>query len=192
MSNGRLFPMSSSIYLIPHWVIETLHRHDMQTSDVLCLPKLRKVLSMNDLCSIEMLTSSFGEKVLGERESPVNSILYEWSATSLSEEDKVFFNQQVRPLTDDPYQKEQTAERLFGKTAETGNYAKPFEVVPLEDKAIGVIVYPGYFVGAKAREYHFSVIRALLKQLYVYEQHSAVAASLLTRSYLKHLSTQAV
>ncbi len=179
----RFSKISNSIYIIPHWVVGALKRHGLATADILNYSKLKPILSMNDLLSIEA-AQSFYEHILGVRES--QSILYEWISTA-NDQDKVLIETQLGPLSKDKFQQDTVFDRLFTDIESLGD-ATPFEVVPLSNLAIGVIVYPGHFTAAKARDHHLAVCRAILKQLYVYEKHASVAASPLTLRYLELLS----
>lgn len=179
----RFTPMRHCVYVIPSWIADTLKRHNLQLVDLLNFGKVKPILSMNDLLSVEA-AQSFFETVTGVRES--QSILYEWHCTA-NDVDKVYIKTQVEPLSKDQFQRDTVQARLFTVTEGPGD-TNPFEVVPLADLAIGVVIKPGAFAGAVGSEQHLSVIRAVLKQLYVYEKHGSVAASPLYLRYLELLA----
>lgn len=190
MNKHNLFPMSSKLILIPHWVDEALHRHGMSTSEILNFSKVRTVLSMSDLVSV-MALQSFADKIVGPGGVVRDSITYEWTASASSEEDKEFLTKQMWPLAGDEHQRDLVSGQLFSEESSSG-YKQAYKVVALDDKAIGVIIYPGFFTEARAADHHLNVIRDVLKQLYVYEEHSSVAATPLTLRYLELLSDQTV
>lgn len=181
----RFSPMHQCVYVIPNWIAATLKRHQMQLSDLLVFNKIKSILSMNDLLSIEAAQSYFKE-VIGIKEN--QSILYEWYSTA-NDVDKVYINTQIEPLSKDKFQRDTVHSLLF---TETNNLSgqPPFEVVPLADLAIGVVISPGAFAGTKANDHHLSVIRDILKQLYVYEKRTPVTASGLYLRYLELLSQE--
>jgi hypothetical protein len=114
------------------------------------------------------------------------SILYEWICTA-NDVDKVYINTQIQPLSKDKFQRDSIQSLLFTETNNL-NEQIPFEVVPLADLAIGVVISPGAFASTKAKDHHLSVLRAILKQLYVYEKRTPVTASELYHRYLELLS----
>ena len=176
----------NTIYLIPHWVKESLVRHGLKIGDVLNFAKIRPLLSMNDLLSIEAL-QSFGQDVTGMRRDFGNSILYEWLCTAASDKDKEYIKDQIEPLSQDPFQRDTVKQRLFSEAPASAD-GQAYEVLPLEDIGLGVVIYPGFFTGSRGNELHLPVLRDILKQLYVYEEHSTVAATPLTLRYLELLS----
>lgn len=180
----RFSKMHNCVYLIPSWIADTLKRHGMSMGDILNFSKIKPVLSMNDLLSLEA-TQRFFEQVTGVRES--QSILYEWISTA-NDVDKLYITSQLEPLSADQFQRDTVQQRLFTESDSAPVNATPFEVVPLADLALGVIVTPGAFAGMKAHEHHLTVLRTVLKQLYVYEKHSPVAASPLYLRYLELLA----
>ena len=181
----RFSKMHQCVYVIPSWVANTIKRHQMPLSDLLVFNKIKSILSMNDLLSIETAQSYF-EEVVGIKE--FQSILYEWTSTA-NDVDKVYIRTQLEPLSKDKFQRDTVHTLLFTETNNLSGQT-PFEVVPLADLAIGVVISPGAFAGTKAKDHHLSVLRAILKQLYVYEKRTPVTASELYCRYLELLSQQ--
>ncbi len=178
----RFSKMHNSVYVIPSWIADALKRHGLQIADILNFSKIKPILSMNDLLSVEA-AQSFFQQVTGVRES--QSIIYEWFTTA-DDKDKVYIEKQLEPLSKDKFQRDTVNDRLFSENNFSGN--TPYEVVPLADLAIGVIVYPGAFAASKAHDHHLNVLRAILKQLYVYEKHGPVSESPLNLRYLELLA----
>lgn len=181
--------MHSNIYLVPSWIHETLARHQLKLVDLLSIHKVRAILSMNDLLELNALQSC-AHHVFGTRDIGGSTILYEWSSTALTEEDKRYVNSNLSPLASDPFHLSSIRERLFSETP-VSEGERAFQVLPLEDRALAVVLYPGFFSDTRVRNQRFAVTREVLKQLYVYEKHSTVAALPLNLSYLGYLSEQA-
>lgn len=181
--------MHSNIYLVPSWIYETLSRHQLRLVDLLSINKVRTILSMNDLLELNALQSC-ANHVFGTRDIGGHSFLYEWSSTALTEEDKRYVNSKLSPLASDPLPLTSIKERLFSEAEPSGD-RRAFQVLPLEDRALAVVLQPGYFSDTRVRSQRFAVTREVLKQLYVYEKHTTVTALPLTLSYLGHLSEQA-
>ena len=177
--------MANCVYVIPSWIASALKRNKLDLSDLLVFSKIKSILSMNDLLSIEA-AQSYWEEVIGIKNR--QSILYEWICTA-NDVDKVFINTQIEPLSKDKFQRDTVRSLLFTETNNLGMQA-PFEVVPLADLAIGVVISPGAFAGTKAKGHHLSVLRDILKQLYVYERRTPVTASELYLRYLELLSQE--
>jgi len=180
----HLFPMRNNIYLIPHWILSVLRRNGLNNIDVLNYSKLQRILSMNDLASIQVL-QSFGEDLLGTRDVVSSSILYEWYS-SADNALKESLRKEIEPLAADPILRDTVKERLGDDEARRQDQPV-FEVLPLEDKALMVVLYPGIFTGMNY-DRHFEIVQALLRQLYVYEQQPDVAGTPLFRRYLDLLS----
>jgi hypothetical protein len=156
----------------------------MSLSDLLVFDKIKSILSMNDLLSIETAQSYFKE-VIGIKYMS-QSILYEWICTA-NDVDKVYINTQIQPLSKDKFQRDSVHALLFTETDNLSGQT-PFEVVPLADLAIGVVISPGAFASTMAKDHHLSVLRAILKQLYVYEKRTPVISSEIYHRYLELLS----
>lgn len=181
----RFSPMHQCIYIIPRWIANTLKRHGLSLVDLLNFDKIKPILSMNDLLNIEASQYHF-EKITGIKQN--SSILYEWISTA-NDVDKLYIEKQIDPLSKDKFQRDAVSSLLFTEV-ESLDELLPFEVVPLADLAIGVVVTPGAFAGIKAETHHLSVIRNTLKQLYVYEKRTPVTSSGLYSRYLELLSQE--
>jgi len=182
----HIFPMRNNIYILPYWVMDVLKRNGLKHIDVLNFAKLRPILSMNDLASIQAC-QSFGEDLTGMRDGISGSIVYEWYS-SADDALKDSLRRQIEPLAADQALRDTVKERL-----NLGDYDRPrdslFEVLALEDKAVGIVVYPGVFSG-NTFDRQFDIVRALLRLLYVYEQPTDVTGTSLFRRYLDLLSSR--
>lgn len=182
------FPMHSNIYLIPPWISDALKRHKLQLVDLLDIRKMRRILSMNDLLAVEAL-QTFNQHVFG-CEAGSGSLMYEWLVSAADRKDDVsFVNTVLTPLAKEKAQHDTIKERLFSGVA-TSDKEQSFEIVPLDTRGIGVVIAPGFFSTGNLGERQFALIRAVLKQLYVYEKQSVVASLTLYLKYLELLSVQ--
>lgn len=192
MSLRHLFPMHSNILLVPHWVVDSLHRHDLSIDDVLDLPKIKTILSMNDLLSLAAI-QSFGEMVLGSRDivAGATSVFCEWKTSCAgSKETEDFLERNIYPFENDAVTRESVKSRLFTTMPMSAKAEATIEVKPIQDIALAVVVYPGLFTEQTSPTLRLDLHRALLRQLYVYEEQSVVNATPLFRSYLGHLLRQ--
>ncbi len=187
-----LFPMHSNMLLLPPWVVATLKRYDLQISDVLDFPKIRAILSMNDLLSICTL-QSFGDRVAGSRDifANANSIICEWMDSCKGKgDDRAYLERNITPFQHDAVSLEAVRHRLFSPDSEEPSSDVPYEVHPLGDIGLGVVIYPGYFHEALQMDLRRNLLRDMLKALYAYEGQTVVAQQAIFRQYLGHLSRQ--
>jgi hypothetical protein len=182
----HIFPMRNSIYLIPYWVMAVLKRNGLKHIDILNFTKIRPILSMEDLASIEAC-QSLAEDLLGTGDVVSASIVYEWYSSS-DQELKDTLRREIEPLAKSPTLRDTVKERLQLEEYAPAREAL-FEVLPLEDKAVGIVLYPGIFSGIMY-DRQFEITRALLRLLYVYEQPTDVAGHPLFRRYLDLLSSR--
>lgn len=188
----RPFPMHANMLLLPPWVVASLKRHDLTVSDVLDFPKIRTILSMNDLISVLAL-QSFGDMVVGSRDiiAGPGSVICEWmNSCGGSEGDKAYLEKNIVPFQYDQISKEAVKTRLFSKDSSEPVSDKPYEVHALGDIGLGVVIYPGYFHDLLAMDLRRNLLRDMLRQLYAYEEQTVVASQPIFRSYLGHLSRQ--
>jgi hypothetical protein len=65
-----------------------------------------------------------------------------------------------------------------------------FEVVPLRDQALGVVLYNSIARVVDKQGLRYQMLREIVRQLYVYEQAPTVASSFVYSMYLKTLLRQ--
>jgi hypothetical protein len=181
---NHIFTIKSNLILLPYWVMDLIKKHRLREADVLNYAKVQPVLSMSDLASVQAL-QSFGEEVIGARDIITGSILYEWFS-SASEAQKGPLDSTIEPLAKDSSFIASLRSR-FELDPSMAQREVPFEVIALEDRALAVVMYPGFFA-ADRYDQQFQIVRALAKQLYVYEQPTVVAETPLFRRYLELLS----
>ena len=183
--------MHSNVIVIPHWIAENLHRYEVPLSESLNFKKIHSILSMNDLLSI-VAAQSFGEMICGSKGvfANANSVICEWMISCTDEADKAFLNRNIAPFENDQITRDSVAVRLFSEDLQSGQDSKAYEIFPIQDYGLAVVVYPGFFKQTTDKQLHVSVIRDILKQLYVYEEQSVVASQPIFRKYLEHLAHQ--
>jgi hypothetical protein len=115
-----------------------------------------------------------------------SSILYEWYL-SASEAQKAMLDLQIEPLAKDQSFSDSLRSRFLESDPSMARREVPYEVIELEDRALAVVMYPGFFA-ADRYDQQFQIVRALLRKLYVYEQPTVVNGTPLFRRYLELLS----
>lgn len=181
------YRMSMDVMLVPGWIAKEVKRHGLNTADLLNFQRIQPIIPMNDLAAFVAL-QEFGEQVFGAKEvvSGIHGIQAEWhstAGTAVNKEKLVTLEQ----LAQSEFTKASVYSRIFSEDVPQETTVA-YELVPIGDKAVGVIVYPGFFTVTKKHNYHFEVTREVLKQLHVYEDATLVAGWPITRSYLTQLS----
>lgn len=184
LNMNHIFTIKSNMILLPYWVMDLVKKHRLKEADVLNFAKVQPILSMSDLASVQAL-QSFGEAVVGTRDIISSSILYEWFS-SASEAQKIMLDSSIEPLSKSQSFQDELRPR-FELDPSMAQREVPFEVIALEDRALAVVMYPGFFAPERYDQ-QFQIVRALLRQLYVYEQPTVVAETSLFRRYLELLS----
>lgn len=185
LNMNHIFTIKSNMILLPYWVMNLIKKHQLKEADVLNFAKLQPILSMSDLASVQAL-QSFGESVVGVRGIINGSILYEWFSSASSEAQKLMLDSSIEPLAKDQSFQSGLRSR-FELDPSMAQREVPFEVIALEDRALAVVMYPGFFASERYDQ-QFQIVRALLRQLYVYEQPTVVTETSLFRRYLELLS----
>lgn len=184
LNMNHIFTMKSNTYLLPFWIMDLIQKHGLRQSDVLDFTKIQPKLSISDLASVQAL-QSYGETVIGQRDIVSGSILYEWYSTA-SEAQRTMLDLQVEPLSKDQSFSNDLRSR-FESDPSMARREVPYEVIELEDRALAVVMYPGFFATDRYDQ-QFQIVRALLRKLYVYEQPTVVNGTPLFRRYLELLS----
>lgn len=186
-----IFPMHSNVIVLPHWIAENLHRYEVPLSECLNFKKIQSILSMNDLLGI-VAAQSFGEMICGSKGvfANANSVICEWMISCTGEDEKAFLERNIAPFENDQITRDSVAVRLFSDDLESSQYPKPYEIYPIQDYGLAVVVYPGFFKQTTDKQLHSAVTRDILKQLYVYEDQSEVAKQPIFRKYLEQLAHQ--
>ncbi len=179
-----------AIVLIPHWVQEILQRNQLPLSACLDLEKIKPIMSLNDLVSFAAL-QSFYKQITGA-DSPMNSLLWVWSQSfpTTNVEMKDFLWNKVNTLSSDASFKNEVKTRLLSADARVSQHKDAFITYDLQPQVVGVVIFPGFFVGEYGSEFQKPLVEAILKLLYVYESTHEVAKTPLFKRYLELLSVQ--
>lgn len=184
-----IFSMKSNVLLIPHWAVKTIRRNGLKLEQLLDFNQVRQVFSPDDLIGIAALgKDSFGKRVSGDREGFSDSIIFPWSMSAKTPEDKTLLRTIEASCVDQHYT-EAVEEAFFKPESYRHDVTNAYEVVPMGTKALAVVVYPGAFARHTAAQ-QLDIVRAVLRQLYVYEQHNVVTALPMTKRYLELLQQQ--
>lgn len=184
---------SKQVILIPHWISETLKRHQKPTEAVLDFALLREIVSLNDLAGMEIL-NTLGDR-LGLAEHSAWPLADAWTRGYHEGHalNKYYF-ETVVPFSEVPSTKTDLIDRLFSIDARNDRYEKPFIIYDMAPNHIGVVIYPGFFTGedGNCAEHQFSLLEELVKALYVYAPLHEVAATSVFHTYLGLLSKKRI
>lgn len=194
------------IRLIPHWIAESVQRKGLPLETVFDAEKLLQFVNLNDLIGYCALSSSrfqkilFGEPpVVKESQQTVQHVVSTYDmfftlAQSLERMNDAGaaakqFQATVGNHMEEEYYQEEVFARLFTEDSKQTKYEKAFHVYDASPDYIGIVIYPGFFVGRKLDVLQAELIEATLKQLYVYAEHHTVAKTPLFRRYLERLAS---
>lgn len=195
MDMKLIFPMSRRIYAIPYWVASAIRRNNMKMEELLDFDKASALLSQNDIVSLlcaHQLGKDLFPSMPTHHDSPLGSF---WFTDAQTKENiKASHNVECK-LALDPDAFAEVKKRLYSEDASSrtdvaisnSDPACGFEVVALRDQAVGIILYNSIRKAGDVRETEYQLLRAIVKQLYVYEQPTKVAESFVYGLYLKTL-----
>ena len=181
--------------LVPFWVIKQLRRHGLPLNTVLNLPELAKVCSQEDMAVTYMLNQN-PSAVFGN--NPATHISMGLSGYWTTRSYNAFQSlSAVLPLYEGRLES-----RLFGDMLDMSNQSvdqpddlagKAFEVFEVESGfdttgAIFLVIHPGYFGGANSKKAQQQIVRAYLKQSYVFCEYHEVAGDPIFSQYLRNLA----
>jgi hypothetical protein len=185
--------IKKKVVLIPHWIQETLRRNPMVTlADCVDFTKMRELLSVSDLVGFSALQGEpFGKKLIGP-DIYFGDLVMLWFASIPNDNRELneFLGRTVCALDNQESFRKELEGRLFEAEARLPQYESPFCVHDLTPEVVGVVLYPGFFVGTNTKELQLELLRAILKVLYVYDTYSEVAQTSLFKRYLELLRTQ--
>lgn len=177
---------------VPYWVMKQVRRNDLRANVILDLKKLKEVCSIEDIALTYLLNNSlkYGSCLTGV-EYISNELNAYWSEFSLAQLTSI---QDVLSLYDGRLE-----ERLFASNGEAAVSAgaelagKAFEVFEMEsgldtNGVIFLVINSGYFGGAPAVEARKQLVRAYLKQSYVFCDYDDVAKDKLFAQYIRDLT----
>lgn len=183
--------MRNNVLVAPSWIADTLARQGHPIKTLIDFPKMRTIFSMSDLFAFLACQKLARVHVFGSLDvvSDVLGVLYAWSNSCQDKADKEYFKRNIEPFAGDEKYEELVKDNLFLDKNVLPNVKKePYRVVPIEDSHLVVIIQPGVFSATQGFKHRPGLIRSILKQLYVYEDETDVAASSWMRSHLQFLS----
>lgn len=184
---------AKEVILIPHWVHETLRRHQLPINEALNFGNIRRIVSVNDLACWMILNRQAHHVGLKQpNEGGLISLETAWGSTVTAEHSDYLFNV-VYPLTDIPQFKLDLADRLFSPDSRTPQYEEAFNIYDLSSKYEGVVINPGFFTSEAGSDRHvFDLLEAVVKALYVYAPLHEVANTPVFLRYLDLLSKKRI
>lgn len=184
---------AKKVVLIPHWIHETLNRHQLPISEALNFNALRRIVSANDMAGYILLNRHahhvgvVDPKVQDLVDLP--SVLYK----TVMAEHMSYLYEVVCPLSDMPQMKEDLQDRLFSPDSRTPQYEDPFNIYDVSPEFVGVVINPGFFTGEAGSDQHvFDLLEAVVKALYVYAPLHEVASTPVFLRYLGLLSKKRI
>ena len=170
---------TKNLFLVPYWLLGALERNGLPLSAVKDLPKLRELVSTEDLV-LTLALNQCTETVFGVN-APTSGPAVYWLGNP---ESFAAYQQLVELL---PLHAQGLEERLYSDKNIDPRYPKEFEIRDLDNEAFLVIIYPGHFGGADATRHQTKLIRAYLELWYGYSNFDSVAQDPLFRQYLSRL-----
>lgn len=175
------------IVLIPHWVQDILSRNKMPLSDCLNVGKIKPVMALSDLLCFAALQKHmqhvFGSPVVGDE------LYWLWlESVGDNAELRKFVNDSVMGLSRDPSYNREVYSRLFEEDSKNVHQENAFITYDLSPEVVGVVIHPGFFVSQHNLELQKSLVKAILKVLYVYAPSHEVAKTPLFKRYLELLN----
>ncbi len=202
MDSKILFPMNTRIHAIPFWVASALRRKNASFADLLDYTKVSQILSQNDMASVEMFHHVANETLNCVGFDKYERIFNEFFHTDQVSEESRNATQQLRNRYSlNSEFREDMVSRLYSEEANSSSDVAisrndpecGFEVIALRDQAICVVLYNSVCKHRYSVDLAYKVLRAIVKQLYVYEHASAVHQSYVYGLYLRTLRlTQSV
>lgn len=192
MRKDLIFKMHDRIILVPQWIDDELQRNGAGLNAIVNFPAMRTIFSMSDLFQF-LATQKFGELVFCTKDvvSDCLGVLCDWNQSCLDKADREYISKNIEPYVSDPFHVDAVRARLFRHDDAVGfDESPPYRVVPIEDTHLAVVIRPNAFDPGNAHKYSASLVQAVLKQLYVYEEELQVARTALMRRHLTNLSKQ--
>lgn len=185
---------AKKVVLIPHWIHETLTRHQLPISEALNFNALRRIVSANDLAGYLLLNNRHAHHVgLTDRPDSVFTDLGVVFYKTITQEHISYLNDVLYPLADTDIVKNDLIDRLFSADSRTPQYEVPFNIYDLSSEHQGIVINPGYFTGEAGSDQHiFDLLEAVVKALYVYAPLHEVARTPVFLRYLGLLSKKRI
>jgi hypothetical protein len=183
---------AKEVILIPHWIHESLNRHQRPVGEVLNFASLRRIVSVDDMVAFLLLQRVSDRVGVSEPNRGLVSLQTAWGTTVTAEHSDYLYNT-VYPLTEMKQFQEDLVERLFSADARSAQYEKPFNIYDLSSKYLGVVINPGFYTGEDGTTLRqFDLLEELVKALYVSAPFHEVATTPVFLRYLGLLSKKRI
>ena len=194
MDNKLIFPMHNSLYLIPYWVAAAVRRKGAKLSDLLDYKTATELLSQNDIMSLQAAHQLDEELMMpsNKHDRIFSSFFFTDNVTT----EKRSGEREVKnKLALSPDFFRDLRARLFSEgnlrdadvAISKDDPVSGYEVIALRDQALGVVLYNSITKVKDKQELRYRMLHDIVRQLYVYEQGTAVASSFVYSMYLKTL-----
>lgn len=191
--------------LVPYWIETQLHRKQIPMDCIFDLEKFAEHFSPEDIAIIMAMNSKYASSFYGIKYEGYNAtnILEYWrrnqNAVYLKYEPLMhIYSDSIDARLITSQMCVVRANTIASPTdvlpLEVPQYSEPFKIIPISpaqyltrQSALAIVVYPGYFGGEhfRVREYQNSLVRAYLRQSYVFSDYDVVARSPLFAQYMR-------
>lgn len=197
------------IVIIPHWVQEIANRNGLTKADYLDFDKMRPLMSLADIVSwvaaqsmtgylfgkdksqgaVMTATAADDPSCYGAETGQLFNIWCDRYTSGGANKEKLdYLYNTVGSLAADLSVKQEVFNRLYSEAAKSNEHEDAFNVYDLTPAVAGVVVYPGFFVGAQSAELQAQLAAEVLKTWYAYSEDHEVAATPLFGQYLNNLA----
>lgn len=185
----------SKVVFIPYWIQEQLKRAGLNLNECLDLPKIRPHVSVNDLACFLALQEFSDYLYDGHNQDAVScgDLYWIWSESTRSNPDESkFFHEQLAAIANSANVRSEVQSRLFTPESKDDRHEKPFITYDIASAVVGVVICPGFFVGAEHQALRLPLVEAVLKLFYAYSLYHEVAKRDVFKKYLTLLSGKSV
>lgn len=186
--------------LIPYWVEKQLRRKSMPLDTIFDLNELSKVCSGEDIAIMIAMNREHASAFYGVtyHAETINSYWYKYYQEAFNKIEpltKIYSTQFDERLCADAMcviKSNSSTQPGANSPLVTPKYSEPYEITaiqpaqyPSRQAAIAIVIYPGYFGVPGYREHQISLVRAYLRQSYVFSDYDVVARSPLFTQYMR-------
>jgi len=179
--------------LVPYWAAEALRRQQKDLRELINFDTVRQSFSTSDLAGLLALQTQFG-RLVGDPDGYYDSFTLgnKWEQTAQQPDSRALLKNTVLPLSCDNGLSQDHHHRLFSADAERARDELPFITYDVAPDVGAIVIYPGRFTDTVLGDLQYTVLKAILKVLYVYNTYNEVARTPWFRQYLVGLSIKQV
>lgn len=185
--------------LIPYWIEKQLRRKQLPLDTVFDLNKLSELCSSEDIAIMIAMNAQhsaafYGVSYQGQGIVSHWSNFYQPKFVQIEPLTKIYAAQIDARLTSQQmcWIKQGGKSILDTVSLATTQYSEPFTITPIQPAeyphryaALAIVIYPGYFGGQEFRGHQLNLVRAYLRQSYVFCDYDVVARSPLFAQYMR-------